>query len=340
MRRLLSLLCCLPLVAAGQSLLERYAVRLTPPPVYDCRFTATPPCLDGVPDEACWQSAAAVRLTDIRGAAYPAPCYDTEVRMLWDSTCFYVAAVLTEPDLRARLRQRDTIIYHDNDFEIFIDPDGDGIRYFEWEVNALGTLFDLYLTHPYRAGGTFLTAWDCPGLRYAVHRRGTLNRSADRDTAWTVEFAIPHKALTVGFADGLQQGRCWRVNFSRVQHLMPGAPEENWVWAPTGVVDIHMPERWGEVRLLLPGEVAPPASDAAIRRLLWAVYYAEYDLLRERGTFAPVELSETDRATLPVAAQLTVETTARQFEITLRTADGVYRLTHDGHFTYEPQKAL
>src|SRR3712207_6853585 len=35
-----------------------------------------------------------------------------------------------------RSRQHDAIIYHDNDFEVFIDPDNDTHQYFEIEVNA------------------------------------------------------------------------------------------------------------------------------------------------------------------------------------------------------------
>ena len=45
-------------------------------------------------------------------------------------------------DIKARLTQRDTIIYYDNDFEVFIDPDWDGHNYFEIETNARGVIFD------------------------------------------------------------------------------------------------------------------------------------------------------------------------------------------------------
>jgi len=73
--------------------------------------------------------------------------------MLWDDTYFYVAAQLEEPDVWATLTQRDTVIFYDNDFEVFIDPDGDTHNYYELEVNAFGTLWDLMLLTPYRDGG-------------------------------------------------------------------------------------------------------------------------------------------------------------------------------------------
>ena len=50
-------------------------------------------------------------------------------------------------------------------------------------------------------------------------------------------------------------GDDWRVNFSRVQwhhDVVDGhyvkrkhVPEDNWVWSPQGVVDMHQPEHWG-----------------------------------------------------------------------------------------------
>ena len=57
--------------------------------------------------------------------------------MLWDDEYFYVAAELEEPDIWATLTERDAVIFYDNDFEIFIDPDGDSHEYYEFEMNAL-----------------------------------------------------------------------------------------------------------------------------------------------------------------------------------------------------------
>lgn len=85
--------------------------------------------------------------------------------MLWDDEYLYIGAMLQEDDIKARLTQRDTIIYYDNDFEVFIDPDWDGHNYFEIETNARGVIFDLMLDRPYRSGGNFMVQWDCPGLK-------------------------------------------------------------------------------------------------------------------------------------------------------------------------------
>jgi len=28
----------------------------------------------------------------------------------------------------------------------------------------------------------------------------------------------------------------------------PGQKEDNWVWSPQGLIDMHVPDRWGNVR--------------------------------------------------------------------------------------------
>ena len=72
--------------------------------------------------------------------------------MLWDDTYLYVGALLEEPHVWATLTQHDSVIFHDNDFEVFIDPDGDNHEYCEIEINALNTEWDLFLNKPYRDG--------------------------------------------------------------------------------------------------------------------------------------------------------------------------------------------
>ena len=57
---------------------------------------------------------------------------------------------MTEPDLWATLKKRDSVIFYDNDFELFIDPDGDTHCYYELEINSHGTEWDLFLDKPYR----------------------------------------------------------------------------------------------------------------------------------------------------------------------------------------------
>ena len=240
---------------------------------YEAPATPAPPRLDGVLDDAAWGNAPWTEpFVDIRGEDWPGPTLATRAKITWDEHHLYVGARLEEPHLWATLADRDAILYREHDFEVFIDPDGDGLAYYELEINALGTEFDLFLDRPYRHGGKANIGWDMEGLRTAVHLDGTLNDSSDEDTGWSVEIAIPWSALRPPgtppevAAGPPDTGDAWRVNFSRVQwplDIVDGVyrrareprdwsdhPEDNWVWSPQGEIDMHVPERWGVVRFV------------------------------------------------------------------------------------------
>ena len=62
--------------------------------------------------------------------------------------------------------------------------------------------------------------WEIPGLKTAVHVSGTLNDPGDSDTSWSVELAIPWKALAEHAHRSHrhpEDGDQWRINFSRVE---------------------------------------------------------------------------------------------------------------------------
>ena len=220
---------------------------------YDAPRVAAPPAIDGALGDAAWLTAPWTEpFVDIRGEDWPDPSLATRTRIVWDEDHLYIAAELEEPHLWATLAERDAILYREHDFEVFLDPDGDALDYYELEINALGTEFDLFLNRPYRRKGKADVAWDMVGLRTAVGLDGTLNDPADEDRGWTVEIAIPWGALrppasagppgvpasperprsagrdtpTAGAASPSSPqlpgappspGDSWRVNFSRVQ---------------------------------------------------------------------------------------------------------------------------
>ena len=180
--------------------------------------------------------------------------------MQWDDEYFYIAAELEESHVWGTLTQHDAVIFHDNDFELFVDPNSDSHEYFEFEMNALNTGWDLFLPKPYKDGGSADNGWGIPGLKTAARVNGTLNDSRNRDKGWTLEMGIPWKAFGQAARMPLPPvaGHVWRVNFSRVEWRheihegkygrVPGTKEDNWVWSPQGKVNMHLPERWGYVQ--------------------------------------------------------------------------------------------
>ena len=220
------------------------------PFVYECRRAIGPVTVDGRLDEPAWQQAAwSSDFVDIEGDQRPKPRFRTRVKMIWDDQNLYIGAEMEEPEVKGALTKHDSVIFHDNDFEVFLKPLPETSSYYEFEINALNTGWDLYLDKPYKQGGKADNSWDIAGLKTAVTVQGTLNDPSDKDKGWTVEMAYPLKA----FANRQEvpmphAGTEWRANFSRVEWKVGQAKEDNWVWSPQGVVNMHVPDRWGFLR--------------------------------------------------------------------------------------------
>src|SRR5262245_28827455 len=132
---------------------------------YVCARTREPLTIDGDLTKPAWQTAPwSEPFGDIEGDIRPKPRFRTRAKMLWDDRFFYIGADLEEPHVWATLTEHDSVIFHDNDFEVFLDPDGDNHEYYELEMNALNTTWDLRLPKPYRDGGSARNDWEIPGM--------------------------------------------------------------------------------------------------------------------------------------------------------------------------------
>jgi hypothetical protein len=276
------------------------------PKGYIANFATKAPLIDGQLNDPSWEQAPwSDYFEDIEGAKKPVPPLKTRMKMVWNDSCLFVAAELEEPHVWASLLQRDAIIYHDNDFEVFIDPDNDTHQYFEIEVNAFNTIFDLLLTKPYRNGGAALIPYDVTSLQSAVHVQGSLNKPGDTDRGWTVEMAIPFRSINFGnYWKAPVEGTVWRINFSRVQwdsevindkyskkknNQGRYLPEHNWVWSPQGVINMHFPERWGYLQFTRNTKTVQafklPYQEKQ-KQQLWLIYYRQKEYYSKNGRYA------------------------------------------------------
>lgn len=310
-----------------------------------CYRVASLISIDGRLNEQAWAKAQWTEpFVDIEGDLKPKPALSTRVKMLWDEANLYFGVEMEEPHVWATISTRDEVIFHDNDFEIFLDPDGDTHNYFELEINALNTIWDLLLTKPYRDMGEFFTNWDFKGIQSAVYIDGTLNDPNDTDRGWYVEIAIPWKAMfnNPHRAYRPKNGEQWRINFSRVEwqfdlaggkytrRVNPATnllfPEHNWVWSPQGIVSIHLPELWGYVQFSerLVGEgidrfVANP--DEAIKMALRSIYYMQNEYFQANCRFA---------GTLKELFPKGVPTDLKEFRPTIGLTRSMYEATIPG----------
>ncbi len=257
---------------------------------YLCPKAVAAPSVDGRLDDPAWQQAVWTEdFADIEGPSKPKPRFRTRAKMLWDDQYFYIAAEMVEPHVWGTIKERDAVIFQDPDFEVFIDPDADSHQYYEFEMNALNTVWDLRLVKAYKDGGPALNEWNIQGLKTAVHVDGTLNDPSDTDRAWTLAIAFAWAALAEFSKQACppKQGDRWRVNFSRVEwqietaggyRKIPKTPENNWVWSPTGIVDMHRPEKWGLVEFTTDAKATrkvTPGPFEEVRDVLQEVYYAQ-----------------------------------------------------------------
>ena len=300
----ISLVCLLAAGVGAQAEMDLELIEGIAPKHYVAYRTAGELTVDGKFDEPSWQRAAWTDyFIDIEGSGRPQPRFKTRAKMLWDDEYFYVAADLEEPHVWATLTERDAVIFHDNDFEVFIDPDGDTHQYYEFEINAHGTEWDLFLVKAYRDGGPAMNAWQIVGLETAVQVWGSINDPTDVDQGWSVELAFPWAVLKEcarGKAVPPEEGDQWRVNFSRVEWeveingsgytKVAGRSEDNWVWSPQGLINMHFPEQWGFVQFAEgmvgqeTAEYMPPPEEEA-KGVLRGIYYRQRAFREEHGHF-------------------------------------------------------
>jgi len=245
--------------------------------------------IDGRDDELAWNNAIySDDFIDIEGDIIPSQ--KTNVKMLWDDKFLYVFAKLYENHIWGDITKRDEVIYYNNDFEVFINPNDDVFSYGEIEINALGSEWDLFLNRPYRLKGKADSSWDINGLKSAVDISGTLNDPNDLDDYWTVEIAIPLKEIeklnTSGKDEKVISGDVWRINFSRVNwdfEINNGVysrkkengkylPEYNWVWSPQGIINMHVPENWGYLVFSENDEVFNMTNKLITQHILYTVF--------------------------------------------------------------------
>ncbi|MBN2433417.1 MAG: carbohydrate-binding family 9-like protein [Acidobacteria bacterium] len=335
----------------------RNPLAFTPPRGYVCHRVPAPLTVDGRLDELSWSLALwSAPHVDIEGPLAAEPRHQTRVKMLWDNRYLYVGALLEDPHVWGTLTERNSVIFHDNDFEVFIDPDGDGHAYYEFEMNALNTVWNLFLDKPYKNGGIPVVR-EMPDQRSGVWVCGSLNDPKDTDHCWTVEIAFPW-AVMAEYAGGAcppRDGDQWRISFSRVEwgftiedgryRRVPwpggragGSEEANWVWTPQGVINMHRPETWGYVQFssLPAGRSVPlrPDETAAVRYLLYQVHYAQQEFHRRHGRYARdlTELPDVRLTAAGLAGPVTMRTEDAAFIVTalVRRADGrLVRLTVD-----------
>lgn len=282
--------------------------------------------MDGKLDDPEWEE---VGFTDtfVDIATSITPQFHTRAKIRWSDDYLYIGALVQDPAVWANITRtchcfnnsEDQVIFHDNDFEVFVDPGQTTHYYKEYEMNAADATWDLCLNKPYNDGGyenstrVFGTAgFDMqPPMHAATFVYGKINDPSVPAQGWTAEIALPLSKLAINQSVTVPppNGTFWRINFSRVEYnvsvvngtywktpscqscLPVGSPcEDNWVWSPQGSVAMHLPERWGFLQF----STGTPNTTAQAYPVEWpvravasAVYYAQHSYWGVYNAWAP-----------------------------------------------------
>lgn len=161
---------------------------------FECRWAETAPQIDGTANEAVWQTAEEIDhffLPWLKKEDRRPPKTATKARLLWDRDYLYFFATMQDGDLFADIRQHDGMTWHNDVFELFFKPAADKTGYYEFQVNAAGTVMDMLI--PQRGPNLFeknIKDGDFH-IDAKVKLDGTLDNRKDRDRGWSVEGRIP-----------------------------------------------------------------------------------------------------------------------------------------------------
>ncbi|OGV63706.1 MAG: hypothetical protein A3K19_17080 [Lentisphaerae bacterium RIFOXYB12_FULL_65_16] len=194
----------------------------TRPPLEDkpptvCGFSTGPIVIDGALDDAAWQQAPVISDFTVP-VTHVEPVNRTEARILWDQDCLYVAFKTYDQDIWGLFTARDAATYNEDVLEIFFKTAPAMEPYYNFEINALGTVYDAFQYRARAGMGHRWSKWDCAGLKVATQVQGTLNNYDDVDEYWQLEVAIPFAALPTLQGRAPQAGDHWSFHLARYDH--------------------------------------------------------------------------------------------------------------------------
>ncbi len=194
--------------------------------------TSTPPVLDGVLDDTCWQRTATV--SGFLALSGEWAKQQTTVLLAYDKEFLYVACRLNEPlleNLVVHTEQNDQeVLFNDDRMEIFLDTNHDGVSYYHLLVNSKGAHYDEH----------------CRIEEGQISRDVKWNPDLEVKTRadegfWAIETRIAFAAL----GDAVpEKGHRWGVNFFRERRTVDLTEGSNLAMTGDGV---NRPQEFGDL---------------------------------------------------------------------------------------------
>lgn len=161
-------------------------------PLYKVMKTSETMKLDGLMNEAIWQSAETRTFDYFYRTEFESDSQKTLFRMLWDEENIYLFYEFEDTYLTARETKRDGFPFFDDCAEIFIIPAPDSLdSHFGFEINIYKAMNDfVYFNKYYKENDYVLKSFNSESCS-AITFQGTLNDNSDKDESWKMEICIP-----------------------------------------------------------------------------------------------------------------------------------------------------
>ena len=219
-------------------------------PFYRCLFTSEVIKIDGFLDDSDWQNAQPLNF--ILPVIFGKPASKTEARLLWDRNYLYVGFQAYDKDIWSYYTERDAPTCQEDVLEVFFKTEPQKEPYYNFEINARGTIYDAFNIRRQTAGSHYRwSKWNCDGVKIGIHIEGTLNNWEDEDEYWQLEMAIPFAELPSLKGKPPNPGDNWLFHLARYDYsvYLPEGVELS-SCAPLTQVDFHRFEDWLTLQII------------------------------------------------------------------------------------------
>jgi hypothetical protein len=145
-------------------------------------------------------------------------------------------------------------VCQDSCVEYFVTPPNPQGAYFNFEINAGGTLYLSYVEDPQRDPGgplkkfTFVDEKWLPQLHIEHSMPEVVEPEIQQPTTWTIQYSIPVELFEeyMGKKIGPLSGQCWQANFYKCGD---NTSQPHWAsWSNVGEqLNFHQPDKFGTI---------------------------------------------------------------------------------------------
>lgn len=180
-----------------------------------------------------WRSAPGIR--------WGKQPYETQFRALWNDRGLYLLFDVDDPKPWHTMTKQDEHLWEEEVVEIFMDLDGSGQNYSEYEISPANVICDVRM----------VTGWPKPKSDLSWNHEGLESNVRRNNAGWSGIIFLPwpgfHSLSAASAKTPLppKAGSSWKFNLYRIERPNgPADPKTGAIlaaWSPTGQATFHVP---------------------------------------------------------------------------------------------------